>query len=75
MAAASALSTSENSVWLTTSWSSSASRLRSESTDSSRLRSYSRAFVIAIDGVRGEQLDQRLVGDVEASGRSIFWVR
>ena len=48
VAAASAVSTTLNSFWLTTSWSSSASRLRSERIDSSRLRSYRRAFVIAI---------------------------
>ena len=48
VAAASAVRTRLNSFWLTTSWSSSARRLRSERIDSSRLRSYSRALVIAI---------------------------
>ena len=48
VSAASALSTRLNSFWLTASWRSSASRLRSATTDSSRLRSYSRALVIAI---------------------------
>ena len=41
-------STRPNSFWLTASCSSSASRLRSATIESSRLRSYSRALVIAI---------------------------
>ena len=48
VAAASALSTSPNSFWLTASWRSSASRFRSARIESSRLCSYRRAFAIAI---------------------------
>ena len=72
VAAASAARLRLNSFWLTTSCSSRASRLRSDRIDSSRLRSYSRALVMAMAACDGEQLDQLAVMLVEGRRRLLL---